>query len=90
MGCVFSTEQDEKKVKQNKERRPSQQQQQQQQQQARQQQQHVVNGQQRPQQPLPVQNETKLISRNKTPSPIGNSTFCKLHFYRLVLASMVF
>ena len=93
MGCVFSTEQDEKKVKQTKERRPSQQQQQQQQQQSRQQQQqHVVNGQQRPQQPLPVENgnETKLISRNKTPSPIGNSTFCKLHLYRLVLASMVF
>ena len=87
MGCVFSTEQDEKKVKQTKERRPSQQQQQ-----SRQQQQHVVNGQQRPQQPLPVENgnETKLISRNKTPSPIGNSTFCKLHLYRLVLASMVF
>ena len=90
MGCVFSTEQDEKKVKQTKERRPSQQQQKQQQ--SRQQQQHVVNGQQRPQQPLPVENgnETKLISRNKTPSPIGNSTFCKLHLYRLVLASMVF
>ena len=86
MGCVFSTEQDEKKVKQTKERRPSQQQQQQQQS-RQQQQQHVVNGQQRPQQPLPVQNETKLISRNKTPSPIGNSTFCKLHFYRHLLAS---
>ena len=87
MGCVFSTEQDDKKVKQTKERRPSQQQQQ-----SRQQQQHVVNGQQRPQQPLPVENEneTKLILRNKTPSPIGNSTFCKLHLYRLVLASMVF
>ena len=86
MGCVFSTEQDEKKVKQTKERRPSQQQQ------SRQQQQHVVNGQQRPQQPLPVENgnETKLISRNKTPSPIGNSFFCKLHLYMLVLASMVF
>ena len=82
MGCVFSTEQDEKKGKHAKERRPSLQQQQQ----ARQQQ-HVVNGQQRAQQPLPVENgnESKLMSRNKTPSPIGKSTFCNLVLARMVI-----
>jgi hypothetical protein len=51
-----------------------------QQQQARQklQQQQVVNGHQRPQEPLPVGNggnELKQISRSKTPSPIGKFTF---------------
>ena len=74
MGCVFSTEQDEKKVRHDKDRRPSVQQQQHQSRHQQQQQQRAVNGQQqRPQQPLPAENghDAKIISRNKTPSPIG-------------------
>lgn len=78
MGCVFSTEQDERKTKQNRDRRPSSQQQQQQQQirQKQQQQQQRVNGSNghsRTQQPVPVEKgfDPKTPTRNKTPSPTG-------------------
>ena len=80
MGCVFSSEQDERKTKQNRGRSlPSQQQQQQirqkQQQQQQQQQQRVngSNGHSRTQQPVPVEKglEPKTPTRTKTPSPTG-------------------
>ncbi len=82
MGCVFSTEQDERKTKQNRDRRPSSQQQQQIRQKQQQQQQRVngSNGHSRTQQPVPVEKgfDPKTPTRNKTPSPTGIFMFKKL------------